>query len=153
LADLFFDFLLDVEAFWPNFILSNLSSASAALSAFSLSSDPDSRCIVSLTFDILLLINGACNTWLTMISYGKRMSRLTTERRLEETGFVPAAAAVPAPAAAPADPAPVDPVPAVPPPDFGLPSLDNIPPALEDGEEFDTNDLATLMSARFGLGN
>ena len=88
-----------------------------------------------------------------MISYGKRMSRLTTERRLEETGFVPAAAAVPAPAAAPADPAPVDPVPAVPPPDFGLPSLDNIPPALEDGEEFDTNDLATLMSARFGLGN
>jgi hypothetical protein len=64
-------------------------------------------------------------------------------RRVEGTGSVPAVPVL----------APVPAVYSAPSSDFGHPSFDNIPRALEDGEEYDTGDPATFMAARFGLGH
>jgi hypothetical protein len=81
------------------------------------------------------------------VALSKQRARVDVERRVEDTGSVPAVAAVPVLAT----PAPA--VYSAPSSDFGLPCFDNIPLALEDGEEYDTGDLATFMATRFRLGH
>jgi hypothetical protein len=77
----------------------------------------------------------------------KQRARVDVERRVENTGSVPAVAAVPVLAT----PAPA--VYSAPSSDFGHPCFNNMPLALEDGEEYDRGDLATFMATRFRLGH